>query len=65
MPQACDELRKKFPGYDSEALEVIAQNFDVRGAGVIFKKNRHYEPTMREWDAVNYLIQEWDFAYEA
>lgn len=62
MPQASDELRAKFPGHDSEALEVIATNFND-DKGWITLKDPNYKPTEREWDAVDYLIHEWDYAY--
>ena len=65
MPQATPELRAKFPEWDGEALDVIRQNFTVDQGGVIRKKDPKYEPTEREWDAVDYLFQEWDYAYEA
>jgi len=63
MPQATPELRKKFPGNDSEAMEVIAANFLVDRGGVIRKKDPKYTPTDREMDAIDYLFQEWDFGY--
>jgi len=62
MPQASDELREKFPGYDAEALEVIAANF-TETRGLIRRKSSSYLPNQREWDAVDYLIQEWDYVY--
>jgi hypothetical protein len=63
MPQATDDLRAKFPGWDAEALEVLAENFtDTRG--VFRKKNPAYQPTEREWEAINYMFQEWDYGYE-
>ena len=63
MPQATKELRAKFPGHDAEALEVIAANF-VEWKGYIRKKDPLYQPTQREWDAIDYLFQEWDYCYE-
>lgn len=60
--QETDELRAKFPGDDGEALEVIALNFKESN-GFICKKDRNYEPTDREWEAIDYLFQEWDYAY--
>lgn len=62
MPQATDELRAKFPDDDAEALEVIRENFND-DKGWITLKDPNYKPTEREWDAVDYLIQEWDYAY--
>lgn len=64
MPSASDELRAKFPGSDQEAREVLKENFD-NDRGVITPKIEGYSPTEREWDAVDYLCGEWDYAYEA
>ena len=64
MPQATDELRAKFPGDDGEALDVLEQNFVVDRTGVIRKKDSAYKPTDREFDAIDYLFQEWDYGYE-
>lgn len=62
MPQASEELRAKFPGSDQEALEVIADNFGDK-AGFIYPKVSGYKMTEREGDAIDYLCDEWDYAY--
>lgn len=62
MPQASDELRAKFPGHDAEALEVLRKNFRDN-KGCLSLKDPNYKPTEREWDAVDYLIHEWDYDY--
>lgn len=64
-PQATPELRAKFPGGDSEAMEVLKLNFEWGEPKpfIIRKKNPNYEPTQREWDAVDYLFHEWDWGY--
>lgn len=64
MPQATDELRAKFPGWDAEAMEVLEKNFICSKGGVYRKKDPNYEPTQREWDAIDYMWQEWDYGYE-
>ena len=63
MPQATDELRAKFPGWDGEALDVIRENFTVNRGGLIYPKVKGYKPTQREDEAIDYLFQEWDYAY--
>lgn len=63
MPQATSELRRKFPGSDSEALSVIAKNFVVVRNGHIHPKEVGYKPTQREHEAIDYLFQEWDYTY--
>lgn len=62
MPQATPELAAKFPGDDQEALEVLEANF-IERAGVFCKKDPKYQPTEREWDAIDYLFHEWDYGY--
>ena len=63
MPQATDELRAKFPGYDQEAFAVIKANFTISRGGVIYPKQIGYTMTARESDAIDYLFHEWDYAY--
>jgi hypothetical protein len=63
MPQASDELRAKFPGWDDEALAVLEENF-TENRGVIRPKTVGYVPTDREKDAIDYLFQEWDYEYQ-
>lgn len=62
MPQATQQLRDKFPGGDREALTVLEANFK-HDAGVFTKKTHGYVPTEREWDALDYLLDEWDYGY--
>jgi hypothetical protein len=63
MPQASDELRAKFPGWDEEALAVLEVNFTEK-AGIFRPKVKGYEPTLREDDALDYMFHEWDYGYE-
>lgn len=63
MPQASQDLRDKFPGHDVEAWEALKPNF-VDKAGVLSKKDKAYRPTASEWEAVDYLCDEWDYFYE-
>lgn len=63
MPQAPQWLRDKFPGDDAEALEILEANFTEK-AGVFRKKDPNYQPTEREFEAIDYLFQEWDYGYE-
>lgn len=64
MPCGPPELAAKFPNGDSEALQVIAVNYDVGRGFVIRPKVAEYKPTERENDALNYLWSEWDYAFE-
>lgn len=62
MPQAPNELRAKFPGHDYEALEILKANF-IENKGVICRKDLTYQPTQREWEAIDYLFLEWDYVF--
>lgn len=63
MPQASEKLRAKFPGGDREARDVLQANFTISRKFIIEKKQPTYNPTSREWDAVDFLIFEWDYGY--
>ena len=63
MPQATDELRAKFPGYDQEAFAVIKANFTISRGGVIYPKQIGYQMMKHEFDAIDYLCGEWDYDY--
>jgi hypothetical protein len=63
MPQAPQWLRDKFPGDDSEALDVLEDNFTI-DKGMIRPKVQGYLHTQREADAISYLVHEWDYAYD-
>lgn len=62
MPQASERLRKLWPGGDTEAIAYLESRGYVLGkdfrwtapAGVT-------QPTARDWSAICYLIDEWDF----
>lgn len=47
---------------DSDAESVLKDNFDIE-RGVITDKRSGYRPTDRELEAIQYLCEEWDFAY--
>lgn len=63
MPQASDELRAKFPGHDQEAWEVLKEHFDD-DRGMIRRKDKTRQPTEREFEAIDYLCDEWDYCFE-
>jgi len=46
-----------------EALRVLRVNFTEK-AGVFHRRDRNYQPTLDEFDAIDYLFWEWDYAYE-
>lgn len=69
MPQADDELRAKIDGYFSNGvdlfgpLEFLKENGWQDDKGTLLSPNR--EITEKEWDCVDFLCDEWDFAYYA
>jgi len=63
MPQANDELRAMFED-DQVALNVIDKNFVIAKGFVIRPRVEDYKPTEYEGNAIDYLCDEWDFAYD-
>lgn len=64
MPQASNELRAMFPGHDAQALAVIDANFVVAKGWVIRPRVSGYKMSDQEGYAIDYLCDEWDFAYD-
>ncbi|ARL90958.1 hypothetical protein [Burkholderia pseudomallei] len=60
MPQASDELRGEWT--DSTALEWLAGNF--RCPGGMIRVRSGYMLTEKDLRAVQYMCDEWDFAYD-
>lgn len=66
MPQANEILRAKFPNGSQQALDIlkplcyIDDNFTIRPtskAAMFYFTDRHFE-------AIDYLVEEWDYLYE-
>lgn len=49
---------------DADALNVLRQNFRQWHNGCICPKRAGYTPDHLEVDAINYLLEEWDFSYD-
>lgn len=62
MPQATEELRAQWPGGDTEAWAHLAKSGFIDDEGLI-KAPSGYEPTERDYSAIDYLCQEWDYAW--
>lgn len=60
MPQASDELRMRWDD-DAHAVRHLLKNFYIT-FGTITPKAGH-EATEEDTSAIDYLIQEWDYAY--
>jgi len=60
VPQASERLRRKFPfpTGDLLAIEVLKASGFKDHKGTIFI---HRKPTVNEQDAIDYLVQEWDW----
>ena len=62
MPQATDELREEWDGPDDQK----AMGF-LRDAGYVLNRDWTWsspegrEPTEKEWSAIDFMFQEWDF----
>lgn len=63
MPQAGDELRAEFPEGSFEAWEVLGDNF-VDDRGIIRIKDKSIKPTPRQFLAIDYLCDEWDYEWQ-
>jgi hypothetical protein len=62
MPSARERLRQIFSS-DAEALAVLNKNFTVSRGGVIQPRVSEYKATSQEYDALDYLMMEWDYDY--
>lgn len=63
MPQASDELRDQFED-DSAAMTVLQEHFSLSATGVIRPRTADRQATDREKAAIDYLVLEWDYAWE-
>jgi hypothetical protein len=62
MPSTSDARRARWPGFDSEAHAVLGSR------GFTMTKDWHFTAPMRmlterEWDALIYLFEEWDYGW--
>lgn len=62
MPTASDEQRARWPGWDAEAIDFLesAGYRMTKRYGWLMPKDRS-TPTERELDAIDYLVNEWDY----
>lgn len=60
MPQTSDELRAKWD--DGTAHEQLALNFLCKAG--LFTEREGYVPTDEDYSALQYLCEEWDYAYQ-
>jgi len=61
MPQTTDEHRARSPGGDTAAIDCLKKAGFVLTEQWTWIPPKDHEPTEREWDAIDYLIFEWDF----
>ncbi len=65
MPQASDELRAAWPGMDTEALEhLAARGWYMQPFGVYRRPKHAHVISLREYSALEYLCDEWDYAFD-
>jgi hypothetical protein len=62
MPQASPELRAEFED-DGVAWAILQGNF-LEEAGCIYPAVPGYKPNEKENRAIQYLFEEWDYAYD-
>src|SRR5262245_55679440 len=66
MPQASDYLRAQWPGGDQQAIAHLLERGYRATRGFCWvppgdASPETYEPTDRDWSAMTYLIDEWDY----
>lgn len=61
MPQATDELRAKFPGWEPEASDHLYSRGFKMTPDFSWIMPEGHEMSERDWDAIDYLFFEWDF----
>ena len=71
MPQASDELRQTMDGYfsnggisDSEPTEFLLSQGWTEDR-YLWKSPSTHTPTQKEWDCLQFLLEEWDHDYDA
>ena len=63
MPSTTSKRASRWPGGDFEAMKFLREA-GYRWPGGVIKRVKGRPPTEREWDAILYLIEEWDFGWE-
>ncbi len=61
MPQATDELRAEWPGWDGEAIAYLLERGWISSKWCWRQPRHPHVVSLREYSAIDYLIQEWDF----
>lgn len=65
MPQASEELRNKFPGMDTQAINYLEQRGFKCGKDFVWRPpSMFHNLTQHDKDAIDYLCDEWDYGYE-
>lgn len=61
MPQASEEQRARWPGSDGQAIEFLEKRGFIQTADWRWVVPPGHKVTVKESDAVSYLIHEWDW----
>ena len=64
MPSGPPELHARF-GNDSTALELLEKAGYTHDKSFTIRPPAGHKPTKDEMDAINYLVLEWDWGYDA
>lgn len=62
MPQASQETIDAWPHSQEAALTLLETNFFEDG-GWFHRKDSNYQMTEEEGNAIQYLIEEWDYGW--
>lgn len=62
MPSTTPERAARWPGGDAQAC-IYLRTGGFRWPGGMIQHPEGREPTEREWDAIAYLCEEWDFCW--
>jgi hypothetical protein len=69
VPQASDELRARWNDGDNvddvrATDHLFHHGFKVSRGGVIYHPDPNYKPTETDNSAIDYMLDEWDYAYD-
>lgn len=61
MPQTSEERRKRWPGWDSQAIDHLVKRGYIATRQFTWRNPLGLAPTIMDEDAVIYLIEEFDW----
>ncbi len=64
MPQASKKVDDNFKGDQTDAFDTIQEHYSISRGGVIYPDESNHTMTDKEYWAIRYLIEEWDYGYD-